>query len=219
MPAQLSGHDQFVQPFASPFDPAAATLAVIAHLEAALGPHSGKGSVTFLGTQPIDVLRFGPAPDGLMRYATVGMCREPMSSAGAGTIDPAGPRAELLLSLRARPGTGHPGILRSLAIIASAPAVEGVMLGAGASLTLGEPLFAGSAATAVLVGEPGGLVADLELPGAVKPVQFLPLLPLLPAEAAFKRLHGAEALEERWLAYGTDLRDPAREAVCLDPIT
>jgi hypothetical protein len=213
MPAQLSGHDQFVQPF----DPSAATLAVIAHLQSALGPHSGKGSVTFLGTQPIDVLRFGPAPDGLMRYATVGMCREPMSSAGVGTVDPAGPRAELLLSLRARPGSGHPGILRSLAIIASAPAVEGVVLGAGASLTLGEPLFTGSAATAVLVGEPGGLVPDLELPGAVRPVQFLPLMPLLPQEAAFKRLHGVEALEERWLAYGTDLRDPARQAVRLDP--
>jgi hypothetical protein len=199
-----------------PFDPTSVPVAVIAHLEAALGPHSGKGSVTFLGTQAIEVLRFGPAPDGLMRYATVGMSREPMSSAGAGTVDPAGPRAELLMSLRARPGSGHPGILRSLAIIASAPAVEGVMLGAGASLTLGEPLFAGSAATAVLVGEPGGLVPDLELAGAVKPVEFLPLLPLLPEEAAFKRLQGAEALEERWLAYGTDLRDPARLSVRLD---
>ena len=48
---------------------------MIAHLEDAFGPHSGKGSVTFLGTETIDVLRFGPAPDGLMRYATVGMSR------------------------------------------------------------------------------------------------------------------------------------------------
>ena len=82
---------------------------MIAHLEAALGPHSGKGSVTFLGTEPIDVLRFGPAPDGLIRYATVGMSTHPMSSAGAGTVDPAGPRAELLLSLRARPGSRPSG--------------------------------------------------------------------------------------------------------------
>lgn len=196
-----------------PFDAAAARVAVIAHLEDTFGPHSGKGSVTFLGTESMDVLRFGPLPDGLIRYATVGMSVHPMSSAGAGTIDPAGPRAELLLSLRARPGSSHPGVLRSLAILASTPAVEGVIVGPGASLTLGEPLCEGSTAVAVLVAEPGGLVPDLPLPGAVSPVQFLPLLPLTADEAAFKRAHGAEALEERWLAYGTDLRDPARESV------
>jgi hypothetical protein len=216
MNPQPSGHDRIVQPFNTPFDASAARLAVISHLEDAFGPHSGKGSVTFLGTESIDVLRFGPAPDGLMRYATVGMSLHPMSSAGAGTIDPAGPRAELLLSLRARPGAGHPGVLRSLAILASSPAVEGVVIGAGASLTLGEPLFEGSSAVAVLVAEPGGLVGDLPLPGAVAPVQFLPLLPLTAEEAAFKRAHGAAALEERWLAYGTDLRDPARSSVSLE---
>ncbi len=199
-----------------PFNAPDALVSVIAHLEASLGPHSGKGSVTFLGTEPIEVLRFGQAPDGLFRYATVGMCRQPMSSAGLGTIDPAGPRAELLLSLRARPGGSHPGVLRSLAILASAPAVEGVVVGPGASLSLGEPLFTGSRATAVLVGESGGLVRDLELAGSVQPVRFLPVLPLLPEEAAFKREHGAEALEERWLAFGTDLRDPDRPAVRLD---
>ncbi len=199
-----------------PFDPAASRVAVISHLEDALGPHSGKGSVTFLGTETIDVLRFGPAPDGLIRYATVGMSVHPMSSAGAGTVDPAGPRAELLLSLRARPGSGHPGVLRSLAILASSPAVEGVVIGPGASLSLGEPLCTGSSAVAVLVGEPGGLVEELALPGAIAPVQFLSLLPLTAEEAAFKREHGAAALEERWLAYGTDLRDPARSSVPLD---
>ncbi len=172
--------------------------------------------MTFLGVQQIDVLRYGPDPDGLMRYATVGMSREPMSSAGAGTVDPAGPRAELLLSLRSVPGAGHPGILRTLATLASSPAVEGVVIGPGASLTLGQPLFDGSRATAVLVGEPGALVPDLTVPGVAAPVRFLPVLPLLAVEAAWKRVHGAEALEERWLAYGTDLRDPARLAVPLD---
>jgi hypothetical protein len=212
MNPQPSGHDHFVQPL----DPARSRVAVIAHLEAAFGPHSGKGSVTFLGTESIDVLRFGPLPDGLIRYATVGMSTHPMSSAGAGTVDPAGPRAELLLSLRARPGSSHPGVLRSLAMLASSPAVEGVLIGPGASLTLGEPLFEGSSAVAVLVAEPGGLVGDLALAGAVSPVRFLPLLPLTAEEAAFKRVHGAAALEERWLAYGTDLRDPARTSVLLE---
>jgi hypothetical protein len=211
-----SGQDLLVQPEGARFDGASTRVAVISHLEDAFGPHSGKGSVTFLGTETIDVLRFGPAPDGLIRYATVGMSVHPMSSAGVGTLDPAGPRAELLLSLRARPGSSHPGVLRSLAILASSPAVEGVVIGPGASLTLGEPLFEGSSAVAVLVAEPGGLVADLELAGAVTAVQFLPLLPLTAEEAAFKRVHGAEALEERWLAYGTDLRDPGRGSVLLE---
>jgi hypothetical protein len=215
MDPQPSGHDHFVQPFDTPFNPSASRVSVIAHLEAAFGLHSGKGSVTFLGTESIDVLRFGPLPDGLIRYATVGMSTHPMSSAGLGTVDPAGPRAELLLSLRARPGSSHPGVLRSLAILASSPAVEGVVIGPGASLTLGEPLTEGSAAVAVLVAEPGGLVEDLTLEGAVSPVRFLPLLPLTAEEAAFKRIHGAQALEERWLAYGTDLRDPARSSVLL----
>lgn len=199
-----------------PLNPTDALASVIAHLEAAFGSHSGKGSVTFLGTEQIDVLRFGPAPDGLMRYATVGMSRHPMSSAGAGTLDPAGPRAELVLSLRARPGTQHVGILRSMAILGSTPSVEGVVVGPGASLTLGEPLCEGSLATAVLIAEPGGLVEDLTLPAEVQPVRFLPILPMLAEEAAFKRVNGAQALEERWLAYGTDLRDPARPAVTLD---
>ncbi len=48
------------------------------------------------------------------------------------------------------------------------------------------------------------------------PVRFLPLLPMTPNEAAWKRVHGAQALEERWLAAGTDLRDPLRSGVRLD---
>jgi hypothetical protein len=48
------------------------------------------------------------------------------------------------------------------------------------------------------------------------PVRFLPLLPMTPNEAAWKRVHGAQALQERWLANGTDLRDPARKSVPLD---
>jgi hypothetical protein len=86
---------------------------------------------------------------------------------------------------------------------------EGVVVGAGAGLDLGEPLWDGARFTAVLVGAPGGLVPDLPLEDD-EPVRFLPLLPMTPNEAAWKRVHGAAALEERWLAQGLDLRDPAR---------
>lgn len=61
-----------------------------------------------------------------------------------------------------------------------------------------------------------GLVEDLELDEPREPVRFLPLLPMTPNEAAWKRVHGAEALEKRWLEHGTDLRDPLRTGVPLD---
>lgn len=187
---------------------------VEAHLLTVFGKDSGRAGVTFLGAGRIDVLRFGPDAEGLVRYVTVGMSREPMTSAAAAVVDPSGPRAELVLSLRGL----HDQVLRPLAALASSPAVEGVVITPGASLDIGEPLWADARQTAVLVAEPGGLVPDLELgddfPDAA-PVQFLPVLPLLPEEAAFKRVHGAAALQEKWLAAGTDLRDPDRRPVRL----
>jgi hypothetical protein len=38
---------------------------------------------------------------------------------------------------------------------------------------------------------------------------------MTPNEAAWKRVHGAAALQQRWLAAGTDLRDPRRAEVDL----
>jgi hypothetical protein len=128
-----------------------------------------------------------------------------MADPGAELVAQHGPRAELLLSVRG----GHDSVLRRLAVLAASPAVEGVVVGAGAGLDLGEPLWDGARFTAVLVGEPGGLVPDLPLEDD-EPVCFLPLLPMTPNEAAWKRVHGASALQERWLAQGVDLRDPAR---------
>ena len=178
---------------------------VEAHLVTALGPDSGRAGVSFLGSEPIDVLRFGPDADGLVRYATVGMSRAPMADPGAELVAQHGPRAELVLSVRG----AQDSALRRIAALAASPAVEGVVVLPGAGLDLGEPLWDGSRFTAVLVGEGGGLVADLPLEDD-EPVRFLPLLPMTPNEAAWKRVHGAEALEQRWLSQGLDLRDPQR---------
>jgi hypothetical protein len=141
----------------------------------------------------------------LVRYATVGMSRAPMADPGADLVAQDGPRAELVLSVRG----GRDSVLRRLAALAASPAIEGVVVAPGAGLDLGEQLWDGGRFTAVLVAEPGGLVADLELEGQ-QPVRFLPLLPMTPNEAAWKRVHGATALEERWLAQELDLRDPGR---------
>ncbi|PWI43977.1 suppressor of fused domain protein [Streptomyces sp. ICBB 8177] len=190
-----------------------------ARLRAALGEPDARAAVTFLGTERIEVLRFtggGAGPDrDVVRYATLGMSREPMSDPTSPTADPVrGPRAELVLSVRAgRADTDK--ALRPLAVLAASPQVEGVIVAPGGSLDLGEPLWPGAPFSAVLVGEPGGLVEDLELDEPMDPVRFFPLLPMTPDEAAWKRVHGAAALQERWLATGTDLRDPLRAGVDL----
>ena len=185
---------------------------VEAQLLSAFGQDSGRAGVSFLGAERIDVLRFGPDPDGLVRYVTLGMSRTPMGDPGADLVAAHGPRAELVLTVRDL----HDSVLRRLAVLAASPAVEGVVVLPGAGLDVAEPLWGGAPFSAVLVGEPGDLVPDLAFDEAEQPVQFLPLLPMTPGEAAFKRVHGAQALEALWLRHGTDLRDPHRPQVPLE---
>ncbi|MFD9245074.1 suppressor of fused domain protein [Streptomyces sp. NPDC059556] len=187
---------------------------VEARLRTALGEPDARAAVTFLGTDRIEVLRF---IDGdLVRYATLGMSAQPMADPTAALADPVkGPRAELVLTVRAGLADTDK-VLRPLAVLAATPQVEGVVVAAGASLDVGDPLWPGAAFSSVLVAESGGLVEDLELDEPMDPVRFLPLLPMTSNEAAWKRVHGAQALEERWLTQGTDLRDPLRWSVGLD---
>ncbi|MFD9862420.1 suppressor of fused domain protein [Streptomyces alboflavus] len=187
---------------------------VEARLRSGLGEPDARAAVTFLGTDRIEVVRF---TDGdVVRYATLGMSAHPMTDPTAVLADPVqGPRAELVLSVRGGL-VDTDKVLRPLAVLAASPQVEGLVVAPGASLDVGEPLWPGAPFTSVLVAEPGGLVEDLDLDAPMDPVQFLPLLPMTPNEAAWKRVHGAGALQERWLNSGTDLRDPLRKSVALD---
>ncbi|MYY80462.1 MULTISPECIES: suppressor of fused domain protein [unclassified Streptomyces] len=187
---------------------------VEARLLTGLGEPDARAAVTFLGTDRVEVLRF---TDGdVVRYATLGMSAQPMADPTAALADPVkGPRAELLLSVRAGLADTDK-VLRPLAVLAASPQVEGLIVAPGASLDVGEPLWPGAPFTSVLVAESGGLVEDLALDEPMDPVRFLPLLPMTPNEAAWKRVHGAAALQERWLNSGTDLRDPLRKSVSLD---
>lgn len=187
---------------------------VEARLRTALGEPDARAAVTFLGTDRIEVLRF---VDGdVVRYATLGMSVQPMADPTATLADPVkGPRAELVLSVRG--GLADiDQVLRKLAVLAASPQVEGVIVAPGASLDVGEPLWPEAPFTSVLVAESGGLVEDLELEEPMEPVRFLPLLPMTHNEAAWKRVRGAQELQERWLSQGTDLRDPLRHSVALD---
>ncbi|WP_344405447.1 suppressor of fused domain protein [Streptomyces longisporus] len=191
---------------------------VEARLRSALGEPDARAAVTFLGTDRIEVLRFrdDSGDGGIVRYATLGMSAQPMSDPTAVLADPVkGPRAELILSVRGGLADTDKA-LRPLAVLAASPQVEGVIVAPGASLDVGEPLWPGAPFSSVLVAEPGGLVEDLDLDEPLDPVRFLPLLPMTANEAAWKRVHGAQALQERWLTNGTDLRDPSRRSVPLD---
>lgn len=180
---------------------------VRARLVGAYGTEPQEASVTFLGAAPIRVLRFVHPGSDLVRYVTLGCSAEPMGDPSALVPDPAGPRAELAMSLRG----GVDGVVRALAVLAAAPAVEGLILAEGALVDLGEPLWPGAAFTAVVLREPE--VPDVELDGDAAPVRVLRAVPVTHTEAAWVRLKGADELEAAWREAGVDVTDPARPAV------
>jgi hypothetical protein len=194
--------------------PAAVSGHLRAHF-ASLGVDSEPdvASVTFLGVERIDVLRFGPdrrpGLDGVFHHVTLGCSRYPMTDPAAPVADPLlGPRAEVVLSLRsAQP---NPGLARSLAVVAATPAVEGVVLRPGALVDLSGPLWDGAPFTAVLLGVSD--IPEFALPVPRDPVQFLSAVPITQTEGAWVRLKGADAMRQAWADDGVDVLDPLRPA-------
>jgi hypothetical protein len=177
------------------------------HLREHCGVQPDSASVTFLGVEPIEVLRF--ATGTVVHYVTLGCSRHPMTDPAQVIADPVrGPRAEVVLRLR-DPGSVT-GLARSLAIIAATPAVEGTVLVADALLDLGSPLWAGAPFTAALLGPSD--IPDLTLPPPSDPVRFLTATPITATEAAWVRLKGTEAMRQAWEHDGVDVLDPDRPA-------
>jgi len=169
--------------------------------------------VTFLGVERIDVLRFGPDQraglEGVFHYVSLGCSRYPMTDASAALADPIrGPRAEIVLSLRA--GGSANGLARSLAVVAATPAVEGVVLSAGALVDLSGPLWTEAPFTALLLGVSD--IPDMLTEPPRDPVQFLSAVPVTQAEGAWVRLKGAEAMRQAWVDDRVDVLDPRRPA-------
>lgn len=180
------------------------------HLQTHLGSDPVRASVTFLGVAPMAVLRFRSDADGLVHYATLGCARAPMGDPDAVVADPVrGPRAELVLAAR-RPVDG---VVRSLAVLACSPAVEGVVLQADALLDLSEPLWQDAPFTAVLLG--ASTVPELVLESPLDAVALLSVTPVTATEAAWVRLRGADALRQAWIEADVDVSDPDRSAVTL----
>jgi hypothetical protein len=187
---------------------------VLAAVEAALVERFGGGpqraSVSFVGVDPIEVLRFAPAAESRV-YVSLGLSRHPMTSADAAVAAGDGPRAELLLAV-SDPTDRFAGVWRRLAVLAAAPAVEGVVYSPGMSVDLGEPLVAGSAVTGVVVTESD--VGDVPTPSG--PVTVLQAWPATSTELAWCRVRGSAALRERWADQQVELADLLRGPVRLD---
>ncbi|WP_029108089.1 suppressor of fused domain protein [Mycobacterium sp. URHD0025] len=188
---------------------------VLAAVRAHVGEHFGaagitaepvSASVTFLGTERIDVLRFG-GPD-LYHYVTLGCSRHPMFDPTELVSDPIhGPRAEVVLSLR---GPTPNGLARSLAVLAAAPAVEGLVLEADALVDLETQLFDSAPFSAFLLGPSD--IGEVTLPDPLSAVTVLSATPITATEAAWVRLKGADAMREAWQTDGVDVLDPTRRA-------
>jgi Suppressor of fused protein (SUFU) len=168
-------------------------------------------SVTFLGVERLEVLRFGPDPGEVLHYVSLGCSRHPMGDPAAVAVDPLrGPRAEVVVSLRA--GTPTPGLARSVALLAATPAVDGVVLVPDALIDLGAALWerpAGLPPFSAVLLEPSA-IGDLVLESPRDPVRFLSAVPITANEAAWVRLKGVGALRETWLQAGIDVTDPQR---------
>jgi len=169
--------------------------------------------VTFLGVEPIEVLRFGPGPDRMVHYVSAGCSRHPMGDPGQLVADPVhGPRAEIVVRLRS--SGSDTGLARSLAAVAAAPVVEGVVLAPDGLIDLGGPLWTGPSGpvpfTAVLLGQSD--IADLPQPEPREPVRFLSATPITATEAAWVRLKGADAMRDAWQQDGVDVLDQRRRA-------
>lgn len=153
---------------------------VESHLIEALGAVQARASVTFVGCDPIEVLRFDTSTGAT--YATVGMSKRPMSDPTEVAPDQiAGPRAELLVSL----SPADDRILRSLAVAAMTPTVDGIVIADGVTLDLSEPIWPDSEHQGFVVQEP--TIVGLALPAPADPVRFFPLQPLTADELALAR--------------------------------
>ncbi len=186
---------------------------VLGEVERALcevfGTTPTRASTSFLGVEPIDVLRFDS--EGLLSYATLGMSRRPMAASDSYQVSDDGPRAELLAQTRNDAGE----LWRRLAVLAAAPSVEGVVYLDGMTVDLGVALDAGSRCT-------GALIVTSALPdvaSAAGPVRIFRVLPATSSELAWSRVHGSSALRARWESAGTDLLDLRRREVDLSQPT
>lgn len=186
---------------------------VLTAVESALVEHFGsrpaRASVSFVGVEPIEVLRFEPIP-GERAYLSLGMSRHPMTGPEQAVVATDGPRGELMLHLQ-DPADRFADVWSRVALLAASPAVESVVFRRGLTMDLQEPLVAGSACTGVVVTD--SPLPDVTTPAG--PVTVFAIVPVTANELAWARARSGDALLERLEASGEDLRDLDRRTVDL----
>ena len=97
---------------------------VLAAVEAALVEHFAhrpqRASVSFVGVESIEVLRFEPVP-GERAFVSLGMSRHPMTGAAELVQAADGPRAELMLHVH-DPTDQYADVWRKVAVLAPSKA-------------------------------------------------------------------------------------------------
>lgn len=185
---------------------------VLAAVEAALHQHFEvspmRASVSFVGVSPIEILRY-PGATGRFDYVSLGMSQYPMADPSVSVVDVAtAPRAELLLTAA---GSSE-AVWRRLALLAAAPAVEGLIYDVGHRIDLAEPWYPGSRCTGAVLQtselQPVPLAGNAE-------VRVLRVVPATADELAWARVHGTTELVDRWRRHDTDLADLDRSSVQL----
>jgi hypothetical protein len=183
---------------------------VESHYERHFGSEPSRASVSFVGVEQIEVLRFVQGTVAV--YLTLGMSRQPMSLSSQPTIDPVlGPRAELVLvALSSRANLDV--LWRKLAVLAAGPAVESVRYEPGSRVDLGEAWEPSSRCT-------GGILAPSMLPplmiaGNIQ-IQFLRVIPATAGELAYARIHGSDSVLALWQQQAAELVDLMREPATL----
>lgn len=172
------------------------------------GHHRDEAQITFLGNEPMRLLRFVPnsgADDDVVWYASLGCSSHPMDPEAINP-DPDGPRAEIVLGVR----RGIDAVGKTLAIIAASPSVEGVVLREGLLIDLESPLWPGSSFTAVILKP--SQVPDVAGDWGADVVVYQ-AVPVTQTEAAWVRLKSADTLREAWTEAGVDILNPDRSAV------
>ena len=167
-----------------------------------------RAAVSFVGVEQILVLRYEwrECRDQPVAYSylSLGMSRYPMADPAAPVVQSrAAPRAELLISTLGRVDD----VWRRLAVLAAGPAVEAAVYRIGTRIDLGEPWCSGSRCAGALVVE--STLRPVSVPGLAE-IAVLQLLPASPTELAWARVHGSDALIQRWQRDRVELRDLLR---------
>jgi hypothetical protein len=139
-------------------------------------------------------------PEEVCLYASIGASLHPLVAA-----DP-DHRIEVFTGMLPE----QDAIAKPLSMLAMEPGLHRTNLVRGHTVIYPEPLWGGTKMSGFLVlGPVPELIPHLEVSNGTH-VEFLQVVPIFPSELRFKKLHGVDALIERWEDADVPFWDPGR---------